>query len=530
MRNMTFTENGAVSNLTSGMELIDQFAHAGTAMKRPLDVVFMEQAKLWDENPEAALRFPFYLRLITRKIKVSENTRTDMVQKGAGLRDEALKRLLWIAYNHKEEFYRNIWLLPVVGSWKDLWTLILMDYEVIDRNFIYSVIAAGLEDNAQCDLIRKYMPAIRANSKCKSIEAKRNNQLGKEFADYLGLTYEEYRKMKSSGTAHDFQKLICGRHYADIDWGKIPGKALSNLISGKFLDNHGLTENYLKWVMEQPTLKFNGYVYELGKKLHSLKGKNILSPSLAATIYTIDKQFEGLIETAKQDTGGLKGNILCALDTSASMSSPIEGAGNLTSFDVCVSLGIYFAALNEGYFHDTVAMFDNTSRIKQLSGTFSEKWQSIMKEEVAWGSTNFLSLVDLLCQIRNTHPEIPESEFPSTLLVVSDMQFNQTGIYNYRKEREATNLESARALLRGAFSDEFVDNFNFIWWYCASREGAGHDVPATMEDGGNYLLSGFDGSVLTLLLGGDGLEDNQKPTMEDMVNKALTQEIFSFVQ
>ena len=199
---------------------------------------------------------------------------------------------------------------------------------------------------------------------------------------------------------------------------------------------------------------------------------------------------------------------------------------------MCVSLGIYFSELNEGYFHNVVAMFDDTSRVMKLSGTFAEKWEAIRNATTAWGGTNFLSLVRLLVDQRKKHPTVPESEFPQTLLVVSDMQFNPTSRWNYRAERETTNQEEARRILREAFSDEFVDNFNFIWWYCASRSGAGHDVPATMDQGGNYMFSGFDGSIITLLLGGEEqVKPDGKPlTMEDMVNKALSQEIFAFVK
>ena len=536
-KNITLTENGAVSFSTCGKAIIDQFSHAGTAIGRPIETVFAEQAELWREDPESAIRFPFYLRLVTRKVKVSENEKTEAVQKGAGLRDEAFKRILWVAYNQPDAFKRNAWLLPVVGSWKDLWTLMLLDMENenrLDKGFIFSIMAAGLDDATQCDLIRKYMPAIRSTEKCKTERAKTLNTLAKAFAAFLGLSAKEYRKMKASGTAHDFQKLICSRSYADIDWKTIPGRALTHLISGKFLDNHGLTEDYLKWVMSQPTVKFTGYVYELGMKLDAM-GRNLsmnTAPSRAAAIYTINKQFDGLIDLAKKDQGGIKGNVLCALDTSGSMECGISGVPGLTSYDVCVSLGIYFSELNEGYFHNTVAMFDNVSRVMKLSGTFSEKWQAIHNATTAWGGTDFMSLVRLLVDERKKHPSIPESEFPQTLLVVSDMQFNPSGYYNRRSEREATNQEAARALLRTVFSDDFVDNFNFIWWYCASRSGAGHDVPATMDQGGNYVFSGFDGSIVTLLLGG---EEQTKPdgmplTMEEMVQKALSQEIFAFVK
>ena len=540
-KNIAFTENGAISYATAGKELIDQFGHAGTAIGRPIETVWVEQSALWAENPEMALRFPFYLRLVTRKVKVSENTKTETVQKGAGLRDESLKRILWIAKNYPEVFEKNAWLLPVVGSWKDFWTLMLLaDENNVELNhvFLYSVMAAALDDATQCDLIRKYMPAIRSTAKCKTGRAMFLNSYAKEFAEFLGLTAKQYRKMKASGTAHDFQKLICSRSYADIDWNTIPGKALTNLISGNFLDNHGLADSYMKWVMSQPTVKFTGYVYELGRKADALLPRRYSQKqtiSNLATIHTLNKQFDGLIELAKKDAGGLKGNVLCGLDTSASMASQIEGVPGLTSYDVCVSLGIYFAELNEGYYHNKVAMFDNVSTMMKLSGTFCDKWSAIRNATTAWGGTNFQSLIDLLVRERRAHPSIPECEFPQTLLVVSDMQFNPSGTYSYRPQygrlEEKTNIDAALAKLRTVFSEEFVENFKFVWWYCASRDGAGHDVPATMDHGGNYLFSGFDGSIVTLLLSGEEDKKDGKPlTMEEMVVKALSQEIFSFVR
>ena len=84
----TFTENGAVTNVTTGSAIVDQFGKAGNFRGRTLAEVFSEQAEIWKENPEAALRFPFYLRMVTRKVKVNADNETDKVQSGQGARDE----------------------------------------------------------------------------------------------------------------------------------------------------------------------------------------------------------------------------------------------------------------------------------------------------------------------------------------------------------------------------------------------------------------------------------------------------------
>ena len=56
-----------------------------------------------------------------------------------------------------------------------------------------------------------------------------------------------------------------------------------------------------------------------------------------------------------------------------------------------------------------------------------------------------------------------------------------------------------------------------------------------MDHGGQYLFSGFDGAVVSLLLGGEPVIDEKtgkvvQPTMEEMVNIALTQEVLTLVQ
>ena len=535
-----FTENGAVSYKSTGLALTDQFAKAGTARGRDYSEVWNEQAQLWNEDKENALRFPFYLRLITRKSNLLNDTATEKVQRGQGARDEAFKRLLWIAAFHEDEFYRNLWVLPIVGSWKDLWVLMSMAMNdtmpvsfKLDANKFFEVIAQGIHSQMHVDLVKKYMPRLRSNNKCTTGWAIATNTLAKMFCEFVGWTPKEYRQFKSTGRAHAFQREICAGKFDTINWSLIPGKALLNLVSGKFLSNHHLTDSYIKWLKEQPAVKFNGYAYELGHKLAPAYGK---TPSLA-TVVTVDKQFESLLATGNADGGAIQGNVLCALDTSGSMTCPVTENG-VTAYDVCVSLGIYFSALNKGAFHNTVAMFDNTSELLKLKeGTFSEKLNQIRGTRTAWGGTNFQSLIDLIVRTRRQNKNIPLEDYPTTLLVVSDMQFNPSNGYNSSRGSEATNYEEAMRKLREVFPEEFVDNFKIVWWFCSSRNYGGYapisDVPSTIDDKGTFVISGFDGAIISALLGDAGLAneagEKEQPSMEDLAKAALSQEVLMLI-
>ena len=516
IKNLAFTENGALSYASTLNVFADQFGLAGNYRGRKINDVFKDQEALWEENKLYAIKFLFYLRLITRKTKLNDDTVTSSVQKGQGCRDEAFKRLLWFAKNQPDVFYKNIILLPIVGSWKDLWQLMVLDEDLklncIDRKKIYSIIGYGLQIKVHQDLIKKFMPRIISNTKCLTTWKQLTNKYAKEFAKLNNLDFKSYNKLKSSGNAHTFQKLICARRYGEIDWNMIPGKALLLLSSGKFITNHDLQDDVIEWVNGKSSVNFNGYPYEL---LNSYRA----NPNNIVTNAIVDKQFNELIRKANEN-GGIFGNVLCALDTSGSMTGMV--AGNISAYDICISLGIYFSTLNKGSFHKYVAMFDDTSTMLGLEGGFCDMAKKIIKTRTAWGGTNFQSLIDMIVDTRKMYPNIPLEDYCSTILVVSDMEFNATGSIS-------TNYEEMKRKLYEVFPEDFVDNMRFIWWNVASRN---KQFPGEVGVGMQFF-SGFDGSIMSLILGGEAKkleEEKGRPlTTEEMIDLALSQEIFNYV-
>lgn len=531
----TLTENGAKTLISTGSKLVDQFGKAGNYRGRSLSDVFADQAAIWNEDAELALRFPYYLRMITRKVKVNKTNETDKVQNGQGARDESFKRLLWVAVNQKDVFNKNIWALPLVGSWKDVWTMMYYDIientKAIDHNVMFSLIAEGLASETHIDLVKKFMPRIKSQKKCTTDWTKTMNKLAKEFASFVGISVSEYNKLKASGKAHEFQKIICSRNYDKINWNKIPGRALNLLATSKFLSNHNLTDSYNDWIMKQPVANFTGYVFELGKKYREACGGYRWSQKqLPITVkHTLDAQFMGLVETARKN-GKITENVWCALDTSGSMGCSVDGLNGVTCSDIANSLALFFAELNTGDFHRKIIMFDNTSYPYTIgTDSFCDNLRNL--PSVPCGGTNFQSVVEEICKIRAEHPEIPLEDYPKTILVVSDMEFNAT---NYWNRGGITNFEYSKDTLKRYFPEEFVDNMKFIWWDVASRYGNNH-YEGTANDNGAYFFSGFDGSIISMLLNEDAVKDEatgevRRPTAEELVIKALNQEILTYIQ
>lgn len=480
------TENGALSHSSSGSALVDYFAKCGTYRDRDENEVFTDIARIWEDSPLIALMIIFYMRTVTRQTKGLFASET--VQKGMGAKDEFRKAIKWLAVHQPETLYANLWLIPVVGAWGDLWHDDLRD--VLDQQQVFALIKRGLEDEASRALIAKFLPRIRSIGQTYNERHRARNKWAYALCDELGWQTRDYRKFKSAPahTAHQFQRDMSQGRWDQIDFNKLPGRALFKLASKRgredkltILERHKQVERYVAWLEKQPTAKFTGYVYELFIAATSAK------VGLAEKM-TFDKQFGGLLELAKADRGGIDGNIWCALDTSGSMTMPVvEG---ISAYDICVSLGIYFSSLNEGAFKDNVVMFDNTSRTLQLSGTFTDKVNQIKKASVAWGGTNFQSVIDLMVQVRKKNPKIPVEDFPQTLLVVSDMQFNPVD------GNTETNYERAMEKL----AEVGLPKINIVWWWVTGR---GQDFPSTIDQEGVTMIGGFDGSIIELILGGN---------------------------
>jgi hypothetical protein len=74
----------------------------------------------------------------------------------------------------------------------------------------------------------------------------------------------------------------------------------------------------------------------------------------------------------------------------------------------------------------------------------------------------------------------------------------------------------------------------FVWWDAASRYGNTH-YEGSANEPGCYFFSGFDGSIISMLLNEDAVVDERtgetrRPTAEEVVMKALSQEILNYIK
>ena len=531
----TTSGNGALKYSSTGNEFVDQFGKVSEyRTQRSYNDIQKDMIALWSLNNLKAVMFAIYLRIITRKVNLFDGTTTERVQRGAGLKHESIMRMIWLHVNHPDAFWKNVNLFISAGSWKDVFTMLSYDLQyngwearMLDWDKFGKLILAGLENPNTSELIKKYLPQLKSNSKCKTVEAQANNMIAKWICSLLfgskegdgSASYKKYRKLKANGTAHEWQKLISKGKHKLIDFSTVHGRALAQLVSGKYIDNQNLTEAYEAWIMAQPVAKFTGYPHDLFKNL----------PRKQYQVHTLNKQFAGLVQTAQEGANKVT-SFIVVRDTSGSMNSNILGE-TYSSDLVARSLAVFFnEMLPEGRFADNWIEFSSDAKMRKFVGTTPyEKWTSAGYG--GYGGTNFQSVIDLFCNIKSEG--VSEAEFPTGILCISDGEFDAS-------EANTTNYETAIAKLRRAgFSDEYVNSFQIVLWnipntFYGSRSGTKFETYGDQEN--IFYFSGYDPSVLAFLTGfeskvteeGETVQATPK-TAEEVFEAAMSQELLQMV-
>lgn len=519
--NKTRSGNGALKYKSSGNSLVDQFTKAGSyKAPRKFSDIASDASTLWGEDKLKAVKFTLLLRTIPRIVNLPDGSKTAEPQKGTELKHEAIMRMIWLHTVSPKTFWNNILLFVSLGSWKDAFTMLQYDLSYngwenrqLDWEKFGELIVAGLNNDKTCDLVKKYLPQIKSKAQATTVDAQSNNKIGKWVCFLLfgsktsSANYKQYRKLKTSGTAHDWQKLISQGKFNAIEFDKIHGRALSILVKSKFLKNQGLSEKYEAWIKDPETkdVKYTGFVHELFEG--SWQGS-------ATKEVTIDKQFDTLVNKAKSEENYT--DLIVVRDTSGSMGWSNATGTKSTPNDIAKAMALYFSEFLKGPFANHWIDFANTATLKEWKGhSPTSKYKNDRGN--SYGGTNFQSVVDLFCNMKGQG--VSESDFPRGILCLSDGEFNPS-------ELNATNVESARKKLRNAgFSDEYTSEFVIVLWNIQSRAygGAGNKFETGKDTTNVYYFGGYSGSVVSFLNG-------KLSTTFELMDIALDQEILNMVE
>ena len=505
--------------------LLDQFGKiSGYLHQRDIKDIFTDQQALWDTNKKDAVKFILYLRLISRKPKLLNGKKLQK-HRGAGLKHEAIVRMLHLHYVDKNAFYKILPLFVVAGSWKDIFQLLRYDWhiykaKVLDWDLILNFVMAGLENPEFSDLVKKYMPHRVSYNKAKTAWKQANNEIATLLAKKLGLTPKQYRQLKSSGKAHKWQQLISKKLFDQIDFNQIPGKALLLLTSSNFITNHGLEDKLDKFLRESAMVKFNGLITDLVSKLKS-------KPNSLFVKKLVNLQYRYIVDTNKIKT--INSRYITAIDTSGSMQVKVPGT-NVEAIDVAAAIGSYTAEYLEGPFKDAYITFGRGAETHRfLTKEFDSRIQEVRKNSLCC-DTNFQAIIHEIIKVWNQGVDI--SHFPNGLIAISDGEFNPSGAW--KRFDQMTNVEAARKkMLQAGMPKDYVENFVFVFWDIRNSYYANSSTKFETYDDhkGVIYMSGYDPQIVAFLLGTDYEENSKAPkSAEELLEVALNQPLLKIAE
>ncbi len=438
--NLGTTENGALTFTTSGSNLVDFFFSGAVSEINKTEQLFH---KAYNEDKLLALKIAFYLR---------------DVREGQGKRDVIRATLKYLYYNDKNMFNNILPFVPLIGRWKDVFeTVSILSDESL--SVVYSMIEAGIEDDFHRSLIGKWAPRKGPNAKV--------------LTKLLGVTDREYRKLVV-GLSNTVEQKMCAKQWDDIDFSKLPSRA---------------AKIYQKAFMRNAEEKYTKYVDSLVKGDKDVKvNASTLFPS---DIVTALRNKRGNTDVLNAQWNALPDymeasehqNIFPVIDLSGSMCTNVHGS--TTAMEVAIGLGLYVSTHNRGAYKNLWCNFSNTPKIFTLEGkNISDIIENLDYDN--WGGSTDLQAVFSLILTRAINNRVPQEDMPSTIVIMSDMEFNSCA-------RGTTNLEAIQEKYRASgYKIPMV-----VFWNIASRN---NNSPATMNEKGVVLVGGYSPIIMKNIL------------------------------
>ena len=437
------TQNGAVTNASSLNKNVDLFFQAGASRGKDISATFVGALV---EDSEVAVRVLQWAR---------------DVRGGAGERETFRKLFGNLIRNEPALAARLLVKVPEVGRWDDLFVAFGTSLE----NAALKLIAAALMVDAN-GLAAKWMP--------------RQGAVAGKIRAYLKMSPKQYRKHVVA-LSDTVEQKMCAQDWNSITYPHVPSVAAARYQKA-FLKHdpsgYGAYKEQLK--TGEATINASAiYPYDVIRAL-----QNGDADVANAQWASLPNYLEGSDE-----------NILPVVDVSASMTW-VKVSGQITPLDVAISLGLYTSERLGGAFKDTFITFSGKPEMVQLKGNLSQRYQQMARSNVG-GNTDIQAVFKMILNSAKKH-KVPESELPTKILILSDMEFDTcvTAGSGYR----APVSVSAMDMIRDQYADAGYKLPQVVFW---NLNASGKNSPVTYNEVGTALVSGFSPSVVKSILGGD---------------------------
>lgn len=442
----TTTVNGMVAHTTTLNMCLDLFGSIGAMRGKAKQEVINLFVKAFDEDALTAMKILFWSR---------------DVRGGAGERQIFKDIITYLASNRADVLARNMALIPEYGRWDDLFVLFGTKVEDIAVTMIVDALNNGNQ------LCAKWCP--RPNSKNPLDKA-----VVKALRNRMKLSPKEYRKLLVSNTSV-IEQLMCANKWSELDYSKIPSKAMSDYAAA-FKKRDGLRfDEYLESV-NAGTAKINT------SAVYPYNVVNMMRYGDHAAANTMWNNLPDYM-------AGNNERVLPVVDVSGSMSCAAGNNPNVMCLDVAISLGLYISERNVGDFKDAFVTFSTTPKLEYLKGSLSERYNQLSRAN--WSMSTNLEAVFTLILNKGAQNKLSKDEMPTMVMIFSDMQFDSGIKYD-------TN---AHKMIEQQYASFGYEMPKVVYWNLNDYG----NKPIQHHQSGAALVSGFSPSLLTSLLSGEDI-------------------------
>jgi hypothetical protein len=432
------TENGMTTNSSTLNACVDLFFTIGAMRGQDKNRLISNFSKAFNEDALTAMRILFWVR---------------DVRGGAGERQIFRDIMQYLVDNHADALGKNLSHIPEYGRWDDLLVLFGTRFDTEAKQLIANALTA--KNGLAC----KWMP--RKGKEAIALER------------FMKLTPKQYRKMLVENTKV-VETAMCQNEWGVITYEHVPSVAMSRYTKAFGKHDADRFTNY-----KTGDTKVNAgavYPYDVLKTLRF--GDKTMA----------NKQWNSLPNYMAENNERL----LPVCDVSGSMDSPAGTNANLTCMDVCISLGLYISEKNEGAFKNAFITFSERPELQYLNGNLSDRYAQLSHAQ--WGMSTNLKSVFMLILNQAKANNLPESEMPTTILIMSDMEFN--------KACRGGN-DTALDMIKREYESVGYTMPKIVFWNIQSRNSGNYPVQVT--DKGTALVSGFSPAILKSLLTGEDM-------------------------
>ena len=437
------TANGMKARKSSANACVDLFYNIGASRGKNIVPAF---TAAYVENPDLALRIAQWAR---------------DVRGGSGERQVFRDILAYLENTKPEDASRLLAKVPELGRYDDLFVFKTKPLKAQ----AYTLLGDALR--ARNGLAAKWTP--------------RKGEVAREIREFFGMSPKQYRKSLVTLT-NVVETQMCANNWDNINYSHVPSVAHARYK--KAFGRHGTTyaEYVTKLVKGEAGVKINAsavFPYDV------LKGR-------IGRYTKMSKQELDVVEAQWNALPNYVGaaNVLPMVDRSGSMTCPAGGhtsKSGLTCLEVAISLGLYFADKNTGKFKDTFLTFSRSPKLVNLKGNINQKIDQMNTGEVA--NTNLHKAFELILDVAVKN-NVPQAEMPETLVIFSDMQFDQ-GV-----DRD----ESAIEMIEHKYKAAGYTVPQVVFWNLNAAYG---NTPVKFDKRGTALVSGFSPAVAGGIMGGN---------------------------